>query len=376
MPVKNNAIRIFVDAHAFDGEYQGVTTYIKGLYTEISRLCPETQICMGANNIENLKKEFKGLINITFAEYSSRKRTRYLLAIPLIIKNFKADYAHFQYVCPPFKSCKYIVTIHDLLFNDFPKEFSFFYRTLRNYSFKSAAKKADILTTVSEYSRESISKHYGILKNKILVVPDGVDERFFESYNKDLSKKKIFDKHNVKKYILYVSRIEPRKNHDFLLKAYLDLELWKKDISLVFVGKKTIKNDEFSTLISNLPSMVKKKIMIIEQASWDDLLDFYRGADLFVYPSKAEGFGIPPIEAAALGIQTLCSNTTAMSDFGFLEKGLFDPSNLSELKEKILFALDGKLYSDDVILSISKIVKDKYCWSSAAKKLLKAMGVE
>ena len=89
------------------------------------------------------------------------------------------DYAHFQYVIPPIKKCKYIVTIHDVLFLDFPQYFPFLYRLKNNLLFKYSAKKSDIVLTVSQYSKERIEMHFNI--NDVKIIPNAVDLTYFET---------------------------------------------------------------------------------------------------------------------------------------------------------------------------------------------------
>src|SRR5690606_13334857 len=108
----------------------------------------------------------------------------------------------------------------------------------------------------------------------------------------------------------------------------------------------------------------------LQEIEDDDLIEFYQAARVFVYPSKAEGFGIPPLEAAALRVPTLCSSSTAMSDFKFLEPYTFDPNNLNDLMQKLDKIL---LYPPDnySLSKIANFVKENYSWDVAAEKLKK-----
>ena len=100
----------------------------------------------------------------------------------------------------------------------------------------------------------------------------------------------------------------------------------------------------------------------------NDLLDIYRAARLFVYPSLAEGFGIPPIEAAAMGLKTLCSNKTAMQDFVFFGDDLFDPDDYDSFETKL-----NRLISETSIQKVHTenlaFIKFHYSWQQAAKVL-------
>ena len=94
---------------------------------------------------------------------------------------------------------------------------------------------------------------------------------------------------------------------------------------------------------------------------------WYKGAVLFVYPALAEGFGIPPIEAAAAGIPCVCSNRTAMGDFTFFDKNLVDPCDDMLLKDRILQSLN--LVGNSNVVAIQHQIYQRYNWESIAKKL-------
>lgn len=353
-------MKLLVDAHVFDGKFQGTRTYLQGIYSCMIKH-KDIDFYFAANNVSKLKDVFGESENIHYIHINTTnhiKRLGYVYS--KIIKDNHIDYAHFQYISPLKKYCKEIITIHDLLFLDYPQYFPLLYR-LKNYLlFKRSAKRADLLLTVSEYSRSEIINHYGIDKKKIHITPNGVLPCKIELLPD------IKQKYNLEKYILTVSRIEPRKNQQMLLKAYVDLELWKQNYKLVIVGVKDIENKEFNELFVNLPQNIKDAILII-QASFDELQSLYKYANLFVFPSFAEGFGIPPIEAIMAGCNVLCSNETAMSDFGFLGDNLFSPYNLDELKAKMYKILFSNRIqkSNDYI----DIVKNKYNWETISENL-------
>lgn len=356
-------IRLFVDAHIFDDSFQGSRTYIKGLYSEIIATYKDIVFFLGARNVENLKKEFGEHRNIKYIKYFSRNKfIRLTVNIPFILIRYKINLAHFQYISPLFKVCKEIITIHDVLFLDFPEFFPACYRLRNRLLFRWSAKRADYLFTVSEYSKNRISLHFKLDYSQIFVVPNCLSENFFENGRKVPD---IKSKYDLYQYILYVSRFEPRKNHLLLLKAFTELGLWEKKIKLVFIGSRAIKISECENYIKQLPTDIKRSVLILSEITIDELIAFYRNCSLFVYPSLAEGFGIPPLEAAACGISVLCSNTTAMSDFKFLGERLFDPTSLEELKQKITWMLN-KGPTDNS--EIKDFIRLKYNWKISALK--------
>ena len=366
--IKNPSIRIFVDAHVFDGEFQGTRTFIKGLYNELAKK-KDLQLFIAARNTDNLKINFPNEGNIIFIRYRSRSSLKRLVfEIPALIKKYNIDFAHFQYISPPIKSCKFIVTTHDIIFSEYPDEFPFLYRAYRKWLFKRSVKKADIVTTVSEYSKNSIAKYLKTKPDIIHVIPNGVNEKYFESYDKQNSVSYIRNKYGFEKFILFVSRIEPRKNHILLLKVFLELKLYLKDLHLVFLGRESLSVPQLNRMIANLPDNIKPYVFMNSEVGDSDLLEFYRAASIFVYPSKAEGFGIPPLEAAALKIPVICSNTSAMHEFAFFELNRINPYDSDQVKNTLFSILQDP--PDKYVLNqISRVIQEKYSWSNSAHQL-------
>jgi glycosyltransferase involved in cell wall biosynthesis len=144
--------------------------------------------------------------------------------------------------------------------------------------------------------------------------------------------------------------------------------LWKQGIQLVFVGGVGIKTPKFEEQYQALDEEVKGMIVFLHDLPVIDLKALYKNCLLFVYPSLAEGFGIPPLEALACGANVICSNTTAMTEFQFLSDRLFNPANLGEMKDKIDFFLKNPEKNK---LTTHDYLKSHYSWDTAAKRLLK-----
>lgn len=361
-------MRILVDAHVLDEAYQGTRTYIKGLYCELIKLMPKTSFFFVSYNLENLRSEIGYHPNVQFLQIKRGKFLRLFFEIPFIIWKYKIDYAHFQYISPPFKNCNHIVTTHDILFKDYKELFPLKYRVLKDFLFRISAIRADVLFTVSQYSRQRISTHYKIPIGRIGLTPNGVSHEFFTTGAVE-DKMKISSRYNLQKFILYVSRIEPRKNHLLLLRAFSELRLWEKNYKLVFIGKKDFSYGDIDMFLEKCSEECRRSTLLLQNIENSELLIFYKNASLFVYPSLAEGFGIPPIEAISAGTTTLCSNTTAMSDFTFLNSDLFNPYDIHELKAKIQYKLSHPNDSDR-ITKLKQAVAEKYSWNRSAKSYI------
>jgi glycosyltransferase involved in cell wall biosynthesis len=349
-------IKLFVDAHVFDTSYQGTTTYLKGLYNALVK-DDAFEITLGAHNTEHLKTIFPDPRFRFIQLHTASKYKRLAFELPELIGRGGFDYAHFQYITPLFKKCRYINTIHDLLFMDFPDYFPFSYRFTKKYLFRFSAKKSDLICTVSDYSRQALVRHFGIDAGKIFITPNAVSA--YTGHYQDVK-----EKYKIGKYILFVSRLEPRKNHLLMLKAFVELGLHEKGYHLVFIGRMDdVKTEAYHAYYNALPDQVKRFVINAENIFYEELNSFYKQADLFVYPSVAEGFGIPPLEAAANGCKVLCSNRTAMADFDFFGKYLFDPHNEEEFKQKILSTLSDEKYPFE---EIRRVVLEKYNWDAIA----------
>ena len=362
-------INILVDAHVFDGKYQGTRTYIRGLYNFYHD--PRFNIYLISSSEENLKNHFI-LPNVNFIEYKyNNKLLRFLIEIPRVVKKYKIDLIHFQYILPPFCRCKKIVTIHDILFKDYSKYFPFFYKIKNNLLFGLSIRIADMVFTVSKYSQDRIIHHYKYKANQIKITPNAVEASSNISFSDSINfSDSILKKYNLNKYIINVSRFEPRKGQHLILQAFMDLDLFEKNYELVLIGHYDLKYIKFTDILKKLPDKHLSKIKVLNNIADEEMFTLIRNAKLFIYPSFAEGFGIPPLEAAIQQTPVICSNQTAMKEFTFFKDRMFDPYNYNEFLNKI----NQYLYNSNLdIKNIEQAIKEKYNWNKISKNFFELL---
>lgn len=355
-------MNILIDAHVFDGKYQGTRTYIKGLYNELIKRNPQWKFYFVSRNKNNLITQFPDVNNVYFIEFRlSRRIFNLLVEIPYLILKHKIDFTHFQYISPFVKFGKFIVTNHDILFEEprFKSYFPSFYRYTKSLLFRFSAKQADVLLTVSKYSKVMIHDIYGIPKSSIGITTNAVEttskrvDQNIRSEIKNLTKRK---------YLLYVSRIEPRKNHISVLKAFVNLNLHKKGYHIVFVGNYDIKSIEFDTFVESNSIIFNSHLFMYDKVNDSELFELYNNTELVLYPSVAEGFGIPPLEGAMYNKKVLCSNATAMLEFDFFPYHV-NPINQKEIEKSIIEVLVDNNYPHE---KVKKTILEKYTWEKSA----------
>ncbi len=360
-------MRLLVDCHCFDaGETQGLNTYIRCLYKSLISIADDITFVFAAQNLPNIKRLFGHRKNIEYVRLGDHSRLyRLSVEYPRIIQKYKIDVAHFQYIAPWVATCKTIVTVHDILFEDYPQFFPFSYKVSRHFLFKESAKRANMLLTVSDYSRKRISEVYNIPEKDIYITHNGVSNDF-RKLDTEACENYINETFGISNYILYVSRFEPRKKQVTLLRAYKELRLDRKGVELVFIGIKSIPDPQFVQEYEECSEELKSHIHILNHVPYAELLKWYAGARLFVYPSEAEGFGIPPLEAGACGVPVICNNKTAMGDFTFFGDNLISTDNPKILNSRILELLEeGK--NEEKLSKIREDIFRNYSWNIIAR---------
>jgi Glycosyltransferase len=218
-----------------------------------------------------------------------------------------------------------VVTIHDLIFLRFPKFYSRVDRTIYNIKAKYACKVADKIIAVSECTKRDIVKYYRINPEKIEVVYQGCFPVFKEKVS-DKKKQEIRGKYNLpQKYILTVGSIEERKNILLIVKALKKIP----DIHFIAVGKKREYADRVMQYASE--NGLSDRVHLISDVPLIDLPAILQSAEIFIYPSLYEGFGIPIIEALNSAVPVIGATGSCLEEAGGPDSIYVNPHDPDEL---------------------------------------------
>ncbi|MFN6013540.1 MAG: glycosyltransferase family 4 protein [Flavobacteriales bacterium] len=259
--------------------------------------------------------------------------------------------------------------IHDINFEHFPKDLPFSARAYLRYFFPKFAAKASHIITVSNYSKEDISRTYDIDSEKITAIWNGVSNVFRPLAEKE--KEKVREKYTLgNPYFLFVGAIHPRKNVKRLIEAFsLFKQLNDSPIRLLIVGESLWKNftEEFE-----LSDEIEDSIRFTGHLSPNELSRVMASADLFTYVSYFEGFGIPLVEAMKCGTPILSGNRTSLPEVAGDAAMYCDPFDVSDIAEKM------KRITSDVQIKASLSTKGlerslEFSWDKAAQEVWKVL---
>ena len=270
-----------------------------------------------------------------------------------------------SYVSPLFYKGKTALILHDIIYQVHPEMYnwpSFLDRILLKEFSKISAKKAEIIITPSEFSKKEVIKHYGVDSKKVINIPWGVDNDFRKINNqKELDK--IKEKYKIKdKFIFYIGSIFNRRHLSEVIKAFKNVSNKLSNYQFLIVGENfaNISKQEFN----------HKKIIYKEYLSGRDLVKLYNAADLTIYLSDYEGFGLPPLESIACGTPVITSRKTSIPEV-VGEAGIYikNNSDINEISEAIYKGLTDKKLRQELI-SKGLEQASKFSWQKSAKEVL------
>ena len=242
-----------------------------------------------------------------------------------------------------------VVTIHDLIFLKFPKYYKFFDRKIYTYKFRKACEYADRIIAVSECTKRDIVEQFKISPDKIDVIYQGCDKVFKSEIPED-KLLNVKQKYNLPdRFLLNVGSIEERKNAALIVKA---LPLLKEKLPLVIVGKRTKYTDEVESAAQKLG--VSDLVRIISNVPFEDLAPIYHLSEVFIYPSRYEGFGIPIIEAVNCGVPVIAATGSCLEEAGGPDCQYVDPDDADGLAKAVERVMDAPENQDFRTNAISK----------------------
>lgn len=286
--------------------------------------------------------------------------------LPKIFMADRLDVLHEPYVSIPiFYPGRMVVTVHDLtlltkttgLASRLPKAVytlkKMGLRTIMSRGLSNATK----IIAVSRATADDIVSHYPRTAGKITVISEGVDEQLIQT---PIQKPDV-----PQPYFLAVGNAYPHKNLAFLCEAFVRYrEKSGEDIRLVLAGRE----DYFYRKLAGNPSFIRggDHILRVEPETDTQLANLYRGAEALVFPSAAEGFGLPIIESLALGTPVLCSDIAVFREVAGTH-ATYIPVGDADAWAK---TLGGKQYRKRIPVAVSEHIIETYSWKNTARQTL------
>lgn len=331
-------MKIAFDAKRFFHNTSGLGNYSRDLVRILSEYEPENEYLLLNKNKSERGKDILERPNVHFIETSKGSLSRQLKMGKDAQKQganiFHGLSGELPLKWDP-KPIKKIVTIHDLIFVRYPQYYSFFDRKIHFWKFKKAADSADKIIAISEQTKRDIIQYLKVPENKIEVIYQGCHHAFKEQQSPEMMQA-VKEKFKLpERFILNVGTIEDRKNLLNVVKAISGTE-----IPLVVVGRKTKYYQKIESFLKK--NKMEKQVFFLEGVSMDELACLYKLADIFVYPSFFEGFGIPVIEALFSKTVVVTSNTSCLPEAGGKDSVYVNPDNDLDIRSKLKFLWENE----------------------------------
>ena len=314
----------------------GIGTYVRNLVRNLARidhdtdyvlLCRRGDAGLAASLGENFRAVIQGAPN-----YSVREQ----FTLPFSVGRSGATLFHApHYVLPALTPCRSIVTIHDCIHLRFPQylpnRLAYAYARTQLWS---ATRRARRIVTVSHASKQDIIRFFDVPETKITVIPNAIDERIRRT-PPDADLIRVRERYQLPaRFIMYAGNVKPHKNIKRLIDAFVQVrQRGFDDLGLLLSGSEVSRYSMLRRAVHRYN--LHKHVRFLGYQTTETLAALYRLADVFVFPSLYEGFGLPPLEAIASGTPVVASNVSSLPEVLGDAALLVDPLNAAAIADGI-----------------------------------------
>lgn len=265
-------------------------------------------------------------------------------------------------------SIKSVVTIHDLGYEYLPQYHEFPHKLWLTYFTEYACHHATKVIAVSEATKEDIINKFGVAQSKVQVVYEGFDEDKY-IVPSDVRMVEILEKFGLQRgrYFVFVGTIQPRKNLKRLIRAFANLTKQYPEAVLVLAGKKGWMSEDIYLLPQELE--MTENVKFLGYVSEEEQRALYCGSVAMTFPSLFEGFGLPIIEAQALGVPVLTSQKIPMTEVGGEACEYVDPEDEMEIARGMLRLWEEadrrKYLTEKGLINVGR-----FSWKTAAQETM------
>ncbi len=355
----------------------GVGTYIRNVVRTLGRLDQETTYYLlgsadKVKEIGSLPPNFQG---VAIAE--PERTLRSFWEFRTTVKRLECDLVHIPnlFSVPRLLPCPYVMTVHDMLEHlSRARQRTGFWGAWHFQWTKQVLRGAARIFAVSNFTKTEMEKLFGIPPDRIEVVYNAIDERFFHGHANSSERQLIAERYQVTyPFLLYAGRISPHKNVVRMIEAFsaLKAELEKEqrfpDLKLIIIGDDLSGNPDLRRTV--IRSGVQNDVRFLGFVPIEVLRTFYDQAKIFVFPSLYEGFGLPPLEAMAHGTPVVTSNVSSLPEVVGNAAVLVHPENVFEIMRALhRVLLDQPLRERMKERSYRQVTK--FSWEKSVQRIL------
>ena len=299
--------------------------------------------------------------------------------LPRYLFTKQIDMLHTQYILPLFlpERTRVAVHIHDVSFRAYPELIGWSDRFFLALFIPQSLRRADLIITPSQFTKDEIIKYYPGASEKIVVIPNALGEEFLHTVPMNAADDQALKNkyHLPERFILYVGTLQPRKNIPFLVEAFANLRTHLRetgkdaeDLGLVLVGNRDAHHTDRRIAPVIATHHLEKEVFFPGFIDPDDLPHLIGLADMFVFPSLYEGFGIPLLEAMSQGVPIVAADIPSLREVALGAALYFDPASLANCEEK-LYTLCIDQQPKEVLVRRGKIRFHDFSWQKSARLL-------
>ena len=353
-------IKIAFDEQIFSQQYGGISRYYSNLASELYNINNNIKIFAGYHVNNHLKDiENNLIIGKKIKSYPNKFAqliTRYNRISNIIkINKWEPDIIHETYysrININYNKCPLILTVYDMIHEKFKEDFSDKDNTATIK--KKAIKRADHIICISENTKKDLIEILNVEEMKISVIYLSDDKKYYlKTIKKD---------DRIKPYLLFVGNRKGYKNFNNFIKAVSLSKNLMHDFDIISFGSNKFENEE----LENIQKLGYKENQVQHKIGDDSILNvYYRNASALIYPSKYEGFGIPPLEAMTNECPVITSNCSSIPEICENAAEYFDPYDCESIKKSI----EKVVYSNSRKIELIKLGKSRtelFGWKKCA----------